>query len=175
MFIYLFFEVHRFLFHTRATSTYIVTIIWIRFTLALKKSNISIGEVLSHREFLFLFCILRAIGVFTDAGIHSHSLHFINLRGISSLLWIRLVSRSCCRARGCGIRSKICGGVFRIRDLFHPVRHQQTCGNKLKSESEEKLQIWSFRKLGFCDTFTKVYHIRSFKYGFLYHFKRLFW
>jgi len=141
--------------------------------MALKKTNVSIGEALPHREFSFLFCTLRAIDVFTDAGIHSHSLHFINLRGISSLLWIRLVSRSCCRARGCGIRSKICDGVFRIRDFFHPVRHQQTCGNKLKSESE-KLQIWGFRKLGFCDTFMKVYHVRSSKYGFLYHFKRIF-
>lgn len=29
-------------------------------------------------NFVF-FCTLRAIDVFTDAGIHSHGLHFINL------------------------------------------------------------------------------------------------
>lgn len=120
-----------------------------------EKSNLPIEEARPHHE--FLFCTLRAIDVFTDAGIRSHGLHdlhFINLGGISSPLYIHLASR--CRYRGCGIRSKIRDGVFRIRDFFHPVRHQQTCGNKLKSESG-KLRIWGFRMPGFCAIHFHIY------------------
>lgn len=151
---------------TRDTSAYIYcyNYIWIRFILISRNQNFRLEKPASRIAFLFFFYTLRTIDVFTDAGIGSHSLHFINLGGISSPLYIRPASRSRYRARGCGIRSKIRGGVFRIRDFFHPVRHPQTCGNKLKSESG-KFRIWGFRVCRdfarYVFTFTKMCHVWS--------------
>lgn len=54
-----------------------------------EKSNLPIEEARIANRVPFFFCTLRPIDVFTDAGIRSHSLHFINLDGISNPLYIR--------------------------------------------------------------------------------------
>lgn len=62
-----------------------------------------------------------------------------------------LVSRHC-RARECGTRSKNRGRVSRIRDFFRSARHQQICGNELKSKAG-KLRMWGVSHAGISERY----------------------
>lgn len=106
-----------------------------RFYLDFEKSSLPIREKPVSR--ISFFCTFRTIDVFY----RRHGLHFINLSALTQRdpRVVDLVSRHC-RASECGIRSKNRGGVSRIRDFFRFARHQQKCGNQLKSKAG-KLRI----------------------------------